>query len=125
MPTARDTVRRELLISGLRDWVSLSEVDSVIVGHHLVDSIPAKQELAQRAIRSLLEGGLMVIGDLTGDGGRFRAWGLGLEAAMERLHDRYVTHYSDRHEWVFSVWLDLTDTGEQVARQLQVTAPTE
>lgn len=125
MPTPQDKVREELLTRGIHDWVSLAEVDSVITDNHLAETISDKQELALHVIRSLIEDGLMKIGDLMGDGGRFRAWEVSIEGAIALLRDRYVTHYDDRNGWVFSVWLDLTESGEEVARQLQSNAQTE
>jgi hypothetical protein len=33
-----------------------------------------------------------------------------------RLHDRFVHHYADPKSWDYSIWLGITDAGEQVAK---------
>ena len=107
--TAQDKVRAELLIRGLYDIVPLGEIDSVIIDNHLTETVSAKQDLALATIRSLVEDGLM----------GFVGWDIPLEAAMARVHDLYVTHYDDQGAWAVSVWLDLTDLGKRVARELE------
>jgi hypothetical protein len=56
---------------------------------------------------------------MSGEGGRWEAWGGPLEKSLQRIVDVYVVHYDDRPVWVFSTWLKLTDKGEQVARALE------
>jgi hypothetical protein len=113
--TAQDRLRAELLASGLYDWVPLAEVNTAITHYNLAETLAAQQDLALRTIRSLVEDGLMQIGDLPGPDGRFPAWDLPIDAAMERLYDRFVGHYSDPALWEFSIWLGLTDSGKWLA----------
>ena len=56
-----------------------------------------------------------------GDGGRFRAWDVPPESALQRIHESYVTRFDDLDGWAVSVWLNLTGIGEEAARQLQAT----
>jgi hypothetical protein len=117
--TAQERLRKELLSSGLYDWVPLAEVDSIIIDNHLADTLPAQQDLALQTIRSLAEDGLMEIGDLPDKGDRIIPWNVSLDAALARISDRFVGHYEDTATWGFSVWLGLTDAGERVARKLE------
>lgn len=61
---AQDRLRAELLVSALYDLAPLAEVESLITRGDLIETLPARQEFALRTIRSLLEDGLMQIGDL-------------------------------------------------------------
>ena len=67
-------LRAELLVSGLSDWVSLAEVQQIISHFQLADTDRARQDLVLRTIRSLLDDGLMQIGELPGPDERFPAW---------------------------------------------------
>jgi len=117
--TAQERLRKEVLTSGLYDWVPLAEVDSIIVDNHLTETLSARQDLALETIRSLAEDGLMEIGDLPGQGSRLIAWDVSLDAALAQISDRFVGHYDDTAMWGFSIWLGLTDAGERVARELE------
>jgi protein involved in temperature-dependent protein secretion len=117
--TAQDRLRKEMLTSGLYDWVPLAEVDSIILDNHLTETLSARQDLALKTIRSLVEDGLMEIGDLPSQGSRLVAWGVSLDAALARISGRFVAHYDDAAMWGFSIWLGLTDAGERVARELE------
>jgi uncharacterized protein with GYD domain len=117
--TALDRLRKELLTSGLYDWVPLVEVKTAIANYHLADTLAAQQDLALRTIRSLVEDGLMEIGDLPGPDGKFPAWNLQIDAAMERVYDRFIRHYDDSTRWEFSIWLGLTDSGKRTAKALK------
>jgi hypothetical protein len=117
--TAQDRLCKELLTSGLHDWVPLVEVITAIAHYNLADTLPAQQDLALQTIRSLVEDGLMEIGDLPGPDGKFPAWNLQLDAAMERVYDRFVRHYDDPTRWEFSIWLGLTDSGKRTAEALK------
>jgi hypothetical protein len=115
---AQERLRTELLTSGLHDWVPLIEVKTAITHYNLAETIPAQQSLALQTLRSLLEDGLMQIGDLPGTGENFPAWNLTVDAAMERVHDRFVRHYGDPEAWEFSIWLGLTESGKRLAENL-------
>jgi uncharacterized protein with GYD domain len=114
-PGAKDKLRSILLTSGLYDWVPLVEVKTAIAHYNLATTPAAQQDLALQTIRSLLEDGLMQIGDLPGPDGKFPAWELPIDAAMERVYDRFVLHHRDPTQWEFSIWLGLTDSGKRLA----------
>ncbi|EUA07642.1 hypothetical protein I546_5294 [Mycobacterium kansasii 732] len=117
--TAQDRLRAELLISALYDLVPLAEVESVIIRDNLATTIPARQQFALRTIRSLLEDGLMQIGDLPYPGEKFAGWDLSIDAAMQRVHDLFVRHYDERALWDLTIWLGLTPAGERQAHKLK------
>ncbi|BCO38323.1 hypothetical protein BMW24_018305 [Mycobacterium heckeshornense] len=117
--SAQERLRKELLISGLYDWVPLVQVESVITRADLAETLPAQQDLALQTIRSLVEDGLMEIGDLPNPGEKFRGWDLSIDAAMARVYDRFVQHYDDPTLWEFTIWLGLTETGTRLARKLE------
>jgi hypothetical protein len=108
--TARETLRAELLTSGLSDEVPLAEVETVINRLQLTKTTAERQELALSTMRSLVADGLV----------QFYGWeDLPLEEAMARVTERYVDQYDDPSAWVFSVWLKLTDAGKGVATALK------
>jgi hypothetical protein len=108
--TAHETLRAELLTSGLSDEVPLAEVESVINRHQLTKTTAERQELALSTMRSLVADGLM----------QFEGWeDLPLDDAMARVTELYVDQYDDPGAWVFAVWLKLTDAGKGVANALK------
>ncbi|MGB3674331.1 MAG: hypothetical protein WA988_07825 [Candidatus Nanopelagicales bacterium] len=117
-PSHFDRARRKVLISGLSDWVSLSDVDGA---SSFGEPVATKQQLTLRVIRSLIDDGLMRLGDLAGPDGRFRAWACSPDEAMQRVRDLYIDHYDDVDVWIWRVWLDLTETGENLAHQLELS----
>ena len=108
----------ELLTSALYDWVPLIEVKTAIAHYDLAETLSAQQDLALQTIRSLLEDGLMQIGDLPGPGEKLPAWNLPIDAAMERVYDRFVRHHGDPEAWEFTIWLGLTASGKRLAENL-------
>ena len=115
---ADERLRAELLTSGLSDWVSLAEVQQIISDFQLADTDKEHQDLTLRTVRSLLEDGLMQIGELPGPDGTFPAWEP-TDVAMDRLHERFVDHYAEPASWDYSIWLGLTDAGRAVADELR------
>jgi hypothetical protein len=118
--TAEDRLRNQLLRDMLGDVLPMAHVHSVINREDLADTVSAKQDLAVRTVRSLLQDGLMQIGDVSGgDPAKLIPWELSLDDAMARLQDRFVRHYEEPAMWVFSFWFGLTETGERVAKTLR------
>jgi len=117
--TPRDRLRAGLLISGLSDWVPLAEVETAIFHYRLSENERTRKDLAVQTVRSLLEDGLMRIGDLPYPGEKFTGWNLSIDAAMERVHDLFVAHHDEPALWEFRVWLGLTPAGEQLAQRLR------
>ncbi|VAZ79270.1 hypothetical protein LAUMK4_04396 [Mycobacterium persicum] len=116
---AQDRLRAELLVSALYDLVPLAEVESLITRGDLIETLPARQQFALRTIRSLLEDGLMQIGDLPYPGERFAGWDLSVDAAMERVSNLFVSKYDEPDLWEFTIWLGLTPAGERQAHKLK------
>jgi hypothetical protein len=106
MSTAEETLREELLIDGLADWLPLAHVDSRIAREHPLKSLVEQQDLALDTIRSLVSDDLMQLGDLTGEDGRLRVWETPLDESMQRIRDMYVDQYGDASAWLFRFWLN-------------------
>jgi hypothetical protein len=116
--TEHDWIKDNLLIEGLQDWISLSEVHSSFLPktgsprplHEL-------QQLTLNMIRELISEGLFELGSAAGTkrNPRFAPWDLPLDAAMAKIEDAYVIHFDDRWNWVTMCWLNLTDKGEKLA----------
>jgi hypothetical protein len=118
MTTDRDNTRKELLLSGLADWVHLCEI------HHQVqqDNPGLTVEEVQRetldTIRSLVSDGLVEVGNLA-PGGRFAAWDTPLEESLERIAAAYIDNFEHETGWLWVFWLSLTDEGRRRAEALQ------
>ena len=116
--SAYQRLRAEMLTSGLSDWVCLAEVQRIISHFQLADNPSGCQALVVRTIRSLLEDGLMQIGELPGRDEAFPAW-KPIDVAMDRLRERFVEHYTEPASWDLSIWLGLTEAGRPVAEALR------
>jgi hypothetical protein len=119
--TEHDWVKEGLLIEGLRDWSSLSNVHSSFMPKTGPPRPPHEvQQLTLSMIRELVSEGLFVLGEIEGPKRkpRFVPWDLPLDEAMATIEDAYVTHFDDRWGWVTMCWLDLTDKGKKLALEL-------
>ncbi len=118
--TEHDWVKEGLLIEGLQDWSSLSNVHSSF----MPESGPPRptheiQQLTLNMIRELVSEGLCVLGVPRGRRNpHFEQWDLPLDAAMAKIEDAYVTHFDDRWNWVTMCWLALTEKGKKLALEL-------
>jgi hypothetical protein len=114
--TAQDTLRGDILASGRDDWVSMADVRGCISRGRLADSASDRQQLMLQTIRSLLQDGLVEVGDIPapGDPG-FLTWPGTIDELMERLTERIVGRYDDPDSWEYSTWLDLTPKGQQAS----------
>jgi hypothetical protein len=118
----RARLRDQLLRDALGDCLPLAHVDHVVAQHGGADSLSARQNLLESTVRSLLEDGLMVVGDIVGGSDeRVEPWDMSLDDAMARLHDEYVVNYGDQN-WVFRAWFALTDSGEHAAEAVKTSA---
>ena len=120
MNTAREKVREELV----RDTAAGGELPITQVDYYVKQQYPSAsasdvQNETLATIRALADDGLIVLGAMSGEGGRWQAWEGPLEKSLQRISDVYVTHYDDPPAWVFSAWMKLTDEGERVARALE------
>ncbi|BBZ70197.1 hypothetical protein [Mycobacterium paraseoulense] len=117
---AQDRLRRRLLFDAVGNCLPMAHVTSVMRREQLADTVAAQQELVLRTIRSLLDDGLMKIGDILGASDeRVVPWDLSIDAAMDRLRDLFVGHYDEPTLWDLAVWLQLTPDGERLAESLQ------
>jgi hypothetical protein len=122
MTTALERVRKDLLLGALEGPVPLTAVDSCVTQQNRAASVSEVQNATLETIRSVVGEGLVVLGDLSGETGRLVAWSEPLEESMEKISDLYVVNYDDAGAWIWSVWLELTEKGEQIARGLQEAA---
>ena len=78
----------------------------------------ARQELSIAAVRSLIEDGLMVVGEIVGASDeRVEPWNMSLDDEMAQIRDDYIVHHEDG-SWVFGIWFALTDSGKKAADAL-------
>jgi len=99
--------------------LSLSDIDSIIQYDYRAEPLPTRQSRVITAIKSLLNDGLIVIGDPGFAGEPVESWQLPTEEALARLHERYVTHYDDFSKWGWCTWFELTPEGERAAVPLK------
>jgi hypothetical protein len=97
--TEHDWVKDGLLIEGLQDSISLSDVHASF----LPKTGPPRplhevQHLTLSMIRELVGEGLFVLGTPAGPkrNPRFAPWDLPLDAAMAKIEDAYVAQFDDR-----------------------------
>jgi hypothetical protein len=122
--TSQDGLRDCILRSGHRDFVSMADVQACFFDGFLNDLSTEHQQLVVDTVRSLLEDGLVVVGDIPGriDPG-FKPWPGTIDQVMTRFVDTFVGCYDDPLQWQYVIWLDLTATGQQVSNALVGHAP--
>lgn len=114
--TAQDALRDEILAGGHDDWVSMAEVRGCISRGRLADSASERQRLMLRTIRSLLQDGLVEVGDIPGPGDPgFLVWPGTLDDVIAGLTERIIDQYEDPDSWEYSTWLNLTPKGRQAS----------
>jgi Bacterial self-protective colicin-like immunity len=114
--TARDSLRDDILASGHDDFVSMADVQACIFDGLLADLSPAQKQLVVDAVRSLLEDGLMELGDIPGrDDPGFKPWPGTVDEVITRFVDRFVGQHNDPLAWQYSIWLNLTAKGRQAS----------
>jgi len=109
-----DTLRDQVLVMGLDDWVPLLAVDMAAMKAGWNDE--ERRDVVLAAIQSLAEGGLVEIGELIRGAG-FRPWGTSVDTSIARLRARYRVAPDDEIEtsdqWWFDCWLNNTPSGDQ------------
>jgi len=117
--TAQDTLRADILAIGHDDFVSMADVQACLCGGLLADLSTERRQLVVDTVRSLLEDGLMELGDIPGrDDPGFKPWPGTVDEVMTRYVDRFVGHYDDRLKWQYSIWLNLTAKGRQASADI-------
>lgn len=129
MNDAREVVRHALLLDALGDPVDLNSVDWHVKQQNRSATPAEVQNETLDVIRSLVGDGLfrlgraVVLGEHLGgvaaEGERFVAWDQSLEHALHKISHVYIRHYDDPERWMYAVFLQLTDKGEQLARSLE------
>lgn len=111
------SAREEVLRWGLDDWVELDRVHLCVSQDNAGQPASVIQNKTLELIRSLVSDGMFVVGDVTRGVG-FTRWHTFLDESMQRIRDVYVQNFQDANTWMWCVWLDATEEGEQVARAL-------
>ena len=120
----RDTLRDDILASGHDDFVSMADVQACIFDGLLADLSTEHQQLVVDTVRSLLEDGLVEVGDIPGrDDPGFKPWPGTVDEVMTRFVDRFVGHHDDPLEWQYTIWLNLTAKGQQASNDIVGKAP--
>ena len=102
MTTAREKVREALITAGVADWVDLNAVHCHVKQELPSASLSEVQSETLETIRTLVGDELFVLGDLSGEHGRFAAWKESLDTSIQKISDVYITQYDDPPAWVFS-----------------------
>lgn len=112
-----------MLWDGENDCLPMSHVNSVIARVFPGGPTPDRHALILSVIQSLLDAGLMVVGDIVGASDeRVEPWDVSIDAAMARITDSYVVRHDD-NEWVFTIWFALTDSGRRAVKSLHIPLP--
>ena len=123
MNIAHEKIREELVLdTSAGGELPISQVDYYVKQQYPSASVSQVQNETLATIRSLADDGLIVLGAMSGEGGRWEAWDGPLEKSIQKISDVYITQYDDPPAWVFSAWIKLTDKGERVARALEEDA---
>jgi hypothetical protein len=112
------TARNDVLENGLYDWVALHRIHWYVSNEHKGLPPADVQSRVVDLITELVTEGLFVLGDTTGDDGRFVPWNLPLVEARARIREVYIDNFDDSNTWGWAVWLDLTDKGQPVAEKI-------
>lgn len=112
-------LRDQLLRDALGDCLPLVHIDQLAAEEPAANSRFARQQLLMATVRSLIEDGLFVVGDIIGASDeRVEPWPVPPEAAMARIRNEYVALYDDQN-WEYRIWFALTDSGKKVAEALE------
>lgn len=114
-------VRQEVLLEGLDDWVALGTVHRYVAHENAGEDVSVIQTKVLELIRELASEGLYEIGDqlkTNVNHGRFTAWNVPVDEAIERIRETYVGRFDDPFQWSYICSLQLTDKGEREAEAL-------
>jgi hypothetical protein len=116
---AESALRAVLLSHAVGNCLPMAHIASVLRPEDLGKTLKEQQDVVLNTIRSLLDDGLIEVGDILGASDeRVVPWDLTIDDAMERVHDLFVEHYNETTLWDFTIWLQLTPAGERLARTL-------
>ena len=114
--------RREILLdANLGGEIPLTALDSYVRKQRLDASIDEVQQEVLSIIHELVTGGLASLGTMTGPHGTWEAWPGTLESSMARISSSYTGSRYQGGDWWFSVWLQGTAKGRELAEHLNKT----
>jgi hypothetical protein len=129
MSVAREKVRHGLLLDALGDPVDLNSIDWHVRQQNPSATPSEVRDETLEVIRSLVSEGLFRLGGevmvgkhpggVATDGERFVAWNQSLDHSLRKISHVYAKHYDDPERWMYAVFLELTDKGEQLARSIE------
>jgi len=112
-----------LLVHGLDDWVPLAWLSCVLFDQKLTGDEFVTE--ARAAIAPLLQQGLMEIGHygvMEGGVPGFVPWDTSIDESLCKFEAIYRRDPSGS-EWSFDIWLNLTPSGEELAKTLEGRCP--
>lgn len=112
------TARDDVLQDGLVDWVPLERIHWYVNNENKGQPPSAVQTKVIDLIIDLVAEGLFIIGDTTGEGGRFVPWKLPLADALTRIRGVYIDNFDESNIWGWAVWLEMTKQGRPVAEKI-------
>jgi hypothetical protein len=118
-----DDVKENLILEGLRDWISFGWVHNQFLGQDPTQTppVPQIQQRTLRMVRELVGEGLFVLGipkPSKADPAGFDEWDVPLDEAMAKIEKTYIGNYDDWKSWYFVVSMDLTAKGEKLALEI-------
>lgn len=122
--TPLDTLRNDILACGHDDFVSMADVQACIYDGLLKDMPTEHRQLVVDAVRSLLEDGLVEVGNIPGrnDPG-FDTWPGTNDEVMARFVDCFIGSHDNPYEWRYKIWLNLTAKGQQISSNIVGSEP--
>ncbi|MUL76470.1 hypothetical protein [Mycolicibacterium sp. CBMA 226] len=109
---AQNTLRSEILDAASHDWVPMIEVDQIVTQQQLAAGDGERFDLVTSVVRTMLQEGLVSVGDLPGDGAETPDWGLSPDASVERIRGMYVDRHGEPEEWQYRIWFGLALGGD-------------
>jgi hypothetical protein len=85
------------------------------MSHNPGASLATVQNETIEIIKSLVSEGLFELGYRSDEDDRFVASDEPLDTSMQKIHDAYVKHNDQRLGWVYRFWLNLSDSGKDLA----------
>lgn len=115
----KDALREAILVGGYDDFVSMADVQADIFGGYLKDMSTEQRQLVVDTIRSLLEDGLIEVGDIPGkDDPAFMTWPGTVDEVMAQFVDLFIGRHADAIQWQYRIWLSLTDKGREASGEV-------
>lgn len=114
------TARERILVPALDEWEELADIDWCVRQDNPGQPLSVIQQKTIDMIRSLVGEGLCELG--TVEQGQGFVPVSDFEEGLSKLSALYIDHHDDRR-WRYAYWLNLTQTGERLARRLYAENP--